>query len=108
MPVDGDAEVASLDVDTPDYRERLAYGTDQGRWLMQQVGSSTDGAPAKRRARTPSRHAYHAADEPTSVEMAPEVAGHERRSWKPMAAVLGVLALLGVVSLLYSGEDRAL
>lgn len=43
-------------VDVPDYNERLAYGTDQGRWLMEQVNNGNGGDAAKRRhARTPSR-----------------------------------------------------
>ena len=36
---------------------RLAYGTDQGRWLMEQVQATPDGA-AKRRATRP-QHAFH-------------------------------------------------
>ena len=39
----------------PDYRERLAYGTDQGRWLMEQTSSETN---AKRRPQRPQR-AFH-------------------------------------------------
>eukprot|EP00966_Prymnesium_polylepis_P094934 2198349-Prymnesium_polylepis.1 len=36
----------------PDYNARLGYGTDQGRWLMEQVSAKQDGeGGAKRRAR---------------------------------------------------------
>ena len=37
---------------------RLGYGTDQGRWLMQQVEATADGAP-KRRPKTRPQHAFH-------------------------------------------------
>mmetsp|Transcript_36605 Transcript_36605/g.96638 ORF Transcript_36605/g.96638 Transcript_36605/m.96638 type:complete len:111 (-) Transcript_36605:403-735(-) len=35
--------------DVPDYNERLAFGTDQGRWLQAQVGSE---GPSKAHRRT--------------------------------------------------------
>lgn len=42
----------------PDYRERLAYGTDQGKWLMQQVASD---ATAKQKRR-PAARVFHEVD----------------------------------------------
>ena len=46
---------------TPDYNERLAYGTDQGRWLAEQVqGSSRHGT--HRRTNSGSR-AFHDLDQ---------------------------------------------
>ena len=44
----------------PTYRERLAHGTDQGKWLLEQVNND---AAAKRRARPPAR-AFHDMDVP--------------------------------------------
>ena len=37
---------------SPDYRQRLAYGTDQGRWLMDEI-------PAHRRVRRPPTKTHH-------------------------------------------------
>jgi len=65
------------DATVPDYRQRLAYGTDQGRWLMQQQaakrpksqeqngsGSSPpQTAPAAARRRAPPPRAYHQLDD---------------------------------------------
>ena len=47
---------------------RLAYGTDQGRWLMEQVQSAPDGA--KRRLATRPQHAFH--DEDTLGAVPPQ------------------------------------
>ena len=99
---------ASLDAATPDYRERLAYGTDQGRWLMEQVGTQGVGERPKRRGPKIPARAYHetqGAEAPASIDME----SGERRPWKPLVAVLGVASVLLVVALLrYTGEERAL
>ena len=58
----------------PDYNERLGYGTDQGRWLVQQVGTRGSGADgAKRRSTRPPR-AFHEMDESSmmNVPLRPE------------------------------------
>jgi hypothetical protein len=43
----------------PDYRQRLAHGTDQGQWLMQQVGQSASAESRPRRAAKPPPRMYH-------------------------------------------------
>ena len=53
----------------PDYNARLGYGTDQGRWLMEQVSTKEEGT-AKRRGR-PAR-VFHEVGEGTA---APTAAG---------------------------------
>ena len=45
--------------EVPDYRERLAYGTDQGRWLQEQVNAG--GKNTHRRTNSGSR-AFHDLD----------------------------------------------
>ena len=104
-------------VDVPDYNERLAYGTDQGRWLMEQVQSTPDGA-AKRRAATRPQRAFHDEDslstdsstpaavpsDALSVKQGGLCAGSERPVWQQprvllaAAAVVGFLFLVLVVS----------
>ena len=42
----------------PDYNERLGYGTDQGRWLMEQVSAKQDSEGLAKRRGRPVR-AYH-------------------------------------------------
>jgi hypothetical protein len=60
---------AAPDCAVPDYRQRLAFGTDQGRWLMQQqaaakpLGSSAQGTAAAPRRRVPPLRAYHELDD---------------------------------------------
>ena len=51
------------------FPRRLGYGTDQGRWLMQQV-QAKDGAPKRRAARP--QHAFH--DESTLSAIPPTAA----------------------------------
>ena len=48
--------------DTPDYRERLAYGTDQGRWLLEEMARPATG-DAKRRQRPTAQRCYHELDD---------------------------------------------
>lgn len=55
---------------TPDYNSRLAYGTDQGRWLNEQVACKGD---AKRRAARPQR-AFHDISTAPSFGEAPAAA----------------------------------
>lgn len=54
--------------DVPDYNTRLAFGTDQGRWLAQQVGES--GRPHRRTAS--GGHVFHDLDSisPDPAQMA--------------------------------------
>ena len=54
--------------DVPDYNSRLAFGTDQGRWLAQQVGES--GRPHRRTAS--GGHVFHDLDSisPDPAQMA--------------------------------------
>ena len=54
IPHDGGADP---DKGVPTYRERLAHGTDQGRWLMEQV--DTDAAANRRRSARPAQRVYH-------------------------------------------------
>ena len=63
---------------------RLAYGTDQGRWLMEQVQSAPDGA--KRRASTRPQHAFH---DPDSL-LAPPTGGASAPAAAPPADALSV------------------
>ena len=53
IPHDGGADP---DKGVPCYRERLAHGTDQGKWLLEQV--KTDSA-AKRRGARPAARVFH-------------------------------------------------
>jgi hypothetical protein len=98
-------EKAELDGSVPGYRERLAYGTDQGRWLVEEVGSRADAeGTAKRRSR-PVVRAYHdLAEEPiaaaalrTSVEES-SASRKRENSWEGFAiagcAGLGALTLI--------------
>ena len=57
IPHDGGADESK---GIPTYRERLAHGTDQGKWLLEQV--NTDAA-AKRRAARPAARAFHDMDQ---------------------------------------------
>lgn len=45
----------------PDYNERLGYGTDQGRWLMEQVNTKDggDGAQQRRKAARAPQRVFH-------------------------------------------------
>jgi len=57
--------------DTPDYNARLGYGTDQGRWLVQQVAPTGGDAPKRRAmARTPQRVYHEIGDSVLSSEQA--------------------------------------
>jgi len=38
----------TMDASGPDYNQRLGYGTDQGRWLVQEVGDAPKRRPAVR------------------------------------------------------------
>ena len=62
------APAAAMSDDVPDYNSRLAFGTDQGRWLAQQVGES--GRPHRRTAS--GGHVFHDLDSisPDPAQMA--------------------------------------
>ena len=64
--------------DPPDYNARLGYGTDQGRWLVDQVGGK-ETEVVRRPSRQPSR-AFH---DPN--DMAPAAPMHRPASTEPSA-----------------------
>ena len=66
------AESALLDENSiPDYNERLAFGTDQGRWLQQQVSQQgIDASGPKRRTVRP-QHVFHSLEETATSSEAP-------------------------------------
>ena len=92
---------------TPDYRERLAYGTDQGRWLAQQTAGSDK--PSGGRARPRTQRVMHSFDEwnssgsPTTV--VDDDDDERKKAQKPwrvnmlglLALVLGAVVLVGLL-----------
>lgn len=62
--------------DPPDYNARLGYGTDQGRWLVDQVGGK-EADVVRRVSRVPSR-VFH-----DSNDMAPAPPMHRPASTEP-------------------------
>ena len=88
---------------TPDYRERLAFGTDQGRWLAQQTAGSDK--PSGGRARPRTQRVHHSFDwnsnSPTTVVDDDE----RKKAQKPwrvnplglLALVLGAVVLVGLL-----------
>ena len=55
-----DQQQARKEAIVPGYKERLAFGTDQGRWLVEQIGSRPDAERApRRRGSRPVARAYH-------------------------------------------------
>ena len=92
---------------TPDYRERLAYGTDQGRWLAQQTAGSDK--PSGGRARPRTQRVMHSFDDwnsngsPTTV--VDDDDDERKKAQKPwrvnplglLALVLGAVVLVGLL-----------
>jgi hypothetical protein len=76
---------------------RLAYGTDQGRWLAQQVAASgAEGGP-KRRARPPQR-VYHALDDAPLSDMGGSSISAVRTAGDPaVKAATSENMLIGIV-----------
>eukprot|EP00967_Tisochrysis_lutea_P136909 scaffold244842_cov44-Tisochrysis_lutea.AAC.1 len=98
----------------PDYRQRLAYGTDQGRWLMQQQGVArqkrrqensasvpSPKLPAAARRRAPPPRAYHQLDDGVgAVINSPLVRTRERSGIRTDTAALNVIVIvIGCVAL---------
>ena len=93
---------------TPDYRERLAYGTDQGRWLAQQTAGSDK--PSGGRARPRTQRAMHSFDEwnsesPTTVVDDDDERKKAQKPWRVnplglLALVLGAVVLVNSLDLL--------
>ena len=92
----------------PDYRERLKYGTDQGRWLAEEVGCSK--AETKQR-RSRSQRAYLDIDEheprassssSSSSSRPPRRSDVDVPSWLLLAAV-AVLAIFMMLALHFLG-----
>ena len=91
---------------TPDYRERLAYGTDQGRWLAQQTAGSDK--PSGGRARPRTQRVHHSFDwnseSPTTV--VDDDDDERKKAQKPwrvnmlglLALVLGAIVLVGLLT----------
>ena len=91
---------------TPDYRERLAYGTDQGRWLAQQTAGSDK--PSGGRARPRTQRVHHSFDwnseSPTTV--VDDDDDERKKAQKPwrvnplglLALVLGAVVLVGLLA----------
>ena len=76
--------------DPPDYNARLGYGTDQGRWLVEQVGARDGVEVVRRPSRQPSR-VFHDPNEmeppPPQREAAPKSA-----SAAPSAGIQAMLS----------------
>ena len=91
--------------EVPDYKERLAYGTDQGRWLLEQVGPRD----ATRRVRQTPQRAFHSLSDGHEAELEPRkpsrpassTGGALAPSWS-LAYVMAACALIGVVLLCVS------
>ena len=92
---------------TPDYRERLAFGTDQGRWLAQQTAGSDK--PSGGRARPRTQRVMHSFDEwnsngsPTTVVDDDDERKKAQKPWRinPLglfALVLGAVVLVGLLA----------
>ena len=91
---------------TPDYRERLAYGTDQGRWLAQQTAGSDK--PSGGRARPRTQRVMHSFDDwnsngsPTTVVDDDDERKKAQKPWRVnplglLALVLGAVVLVGLL-----------
>ena len=66
----------------PDYNARLGYGTDQGRWLQQQVSDSGGGRRRERTRGSPAR-VYHELDaQPSNGHHEPAAADPSGKSKK--------------------------
>jgi len=85
----------------PDYRERLAYGTDQGRWLQQQVDAADGGT--KRRSRAPSQRVFHEIED-VSLEPRehpkPQASTADLPTWAIIGA--GTVTLLLILGILFA------
>ena len=92
---------------TPDYRERLAYGTDQGRWLAQQTAGSDK--PSGGRARPRTQRVMHSFDDwnsngsPTTVVDDDDERKKAQKPWRVnplglLALVLGAVVLVGLLA----------
>ncbi|EOD38540.1 hypothetical protein EMIHUDRAFT_224285 [Emiliania huxleyi CCMP1516] len=111
-----------MEEEIPDYRQRLAYGTDQGRWLMQQQAAKaarSDAAVPEQsaaRRRAPAARAYHSIesdDGGRSTPSRPATPDQHSSTAPPTALVIalgvGSFFVLGVLVLLLrssaSGPD---
>ena len=91
---------------TPDYRERLAYGTDQGRWLAQQTAGSDKPSGGRARPRTQRVHALLRRVEfesPTTVVDDDDERKKAQKPWRVnplglLALVLGAVVLVGLLA----------
>lgn len=54
-----DSTPPSTPLSLPDYNERLGYGTDQGRWLAQEVSGRASGGEGRPKRRGPTRRVFH-------------------------------------------------
>ena len=99
---DHDHEKLGNHVDLPGYNERLAYGTDQGRWLVEQVGSRADAEGAAKRRGRPVARVYH--DDEVDVPEAKAPAAGEQRPGNMQSApgglIIASVAVVGVMTLL--------